>query len=88
MAQTPTLYWAQFETPNFNFAAFGTTPAAADKALATAWAQHAKTTGADPSYLTENAVEVRVRPVVVGDGFRDDELLVWIASGRKQTLNA
>jgi hypothetical protein len=63
------VFVATAATVHFNFLAIGASRAEATEALLNAWRAHAKQTGADPTYLTLDDINVVDGPS--GQAFRD-----------------
>jgi hypothetical protein len=63
------IYVATADTSNFTWTGTGLTDADARAALMRAWRAHADRTGANPFYITDDAINVLSGPV--GTGFQD-----------------
>ncbi len=64
------------DTRAFQFIGSGHTPEQARAAVMAAWAIHARETGADLDYITEDAVSVYTGPV--GQAWRDYEPMLQV----------
>jgi hypothetical protein len=76
-----TMILAEFETPRTTIRAFGETPEECNSLLHEAWVQYAKTSGADPDYLSDyidggvNYFEVVIEPgMAFGDQWESFDL--------------
>jgi hypothetical protein len=68
------VYIAQYESRNFDFAAYGDTPMNATKALIKGFYEHIRQTGANSHFWDDE--DIVVQEVELGHSYRDRELLV------------
>lgn len=66
-----TVHIAEAETPRYTFVGTGHTEAEARTNLLTVWHRHAEHVGADPDYLTDDAVNVRTG--LIGTAWQDHQ---------------